>query len=57
MDTWVLTLTFWGPDILFVKWEASIYISSDNQVSCHPNTALEEKKSSAHHFHVLPIGS
>lgn len=40
MDTWVLTLTPWGPDILSARREASIYIFLDN----HTNTALVQKK-------------
>lgn len=43
--------------MLFVRREASIYNSSEShQISCHPSTALEEKKSSASHAHFLPTG-
>lgn len=57
VDTWVLTLTPWRPDILFAKREASIYIFSDNHRHPVTNIVLEEKKSSASHFHFLPTGS
>lgn len=58
VDTWALTLTPWGPDILSVRSEASIYTSSDNHPdSCHPSIALEEKKPSVSHVHFWPTGS
>lgn len=54
VDTWVLTLTPWGPSHPFCE-EGGLYIPADDHPAfCHPNTALEEKKLSAGTFTSSP---